>query len=332
MEKQPFYIMQSGEIRRKNNTVFFENESTQKVLPIEKISTIYACGAVSINSALLNFLGKENISIHFFDYYGHYTGSFVPREYLLSGHVLVSQALYHADTKLRLEIAKEIIEGAVSNILSNFRNFSYHKNVNEEEEEIKLLQAKISETESIEALMALEGNIRNYYYSAMDKALENTYPDFMIGERTRQPPLNKMNALMSFGNTLAYTVTLDEIYHTQLNPTIGYLHSLQDRRYTLSLDISEIFKPILVDRLNWRLIQNREITAESFSKKEPGVYLKDKERGKYLRKWEELLNQTVLHRKLRRHVSYRHLIRLECYKLVKHVIGEENYKSFKIWW
>jgi CRISPR-associated protein Cas1 len=132
---------------------------------------------------------------------------------------------------------------------------------------------------------------------------------------------------------MCYALCVDAIYNSQLNPTISYLHEPGTRRYSLALDVAEIFKPILVDRLIFRLCNKREIREEHFENLDQASFLSDAGRKIFLRAWEERLDQTIEHRNLHRRVSYRRLVRLECHKIAKHVLGmEKEYEPFKIWW
>ena len=125
---------------------------------------------------------------------------------------------------------------------------------------------------------------------------------------------------------------LSEIYKTHLDPRIGYLHTTNFRRFTLNLDVAEIFKPIIGDRTILSLLNKGIIKPNDFEDKLEGVYLKETGRKKFLQAMEERLKQTIKHSKLNRQVSYRRLIRLELYKLEKHLIGEEEYEPFVMDW
>ncbi|SCN37326.1 Protein of unknown function [Bacillus cytotoxicus] len=138
--------------------------------------------------------------------------------------------------------------------------------------------------------------------------------------------------MISFGNSLCYTTVLSEIYKTQLNPTISYLHEPSSKRYSLSLDIAEIFKPLIVDPLIFTLVNKKMISLKHFESLDEMVLLNEQGRKKFLQAWEGKLGQTVMHRRLKRKVSYKYFIRLECYKLIKHMIGDELYKPLKAWW
>ncbi len=333
--KKSYYLFNPGRLSRKDNTLKFVsvdkdgNEGQAKYLPVEGIKNMYCFGALDANSALYNFLGKSQISVHFFDYYEHYTGSFMPKDYLLSGKVLIEQTKNHTRTKLRMDIAQKLIEGAAANML---RNLKYYQNrgrdLSSQIIQIENYSAELKNAKSISELMGWEGNVRQVYYEAFDKII----PNFEMGNRTKRPPSNEVNALISFGNMMCYTLCLDQIYHTQLNPTISYLHEPGYRRYSLALDLAEIFKPILVDRLIFSLLNKNILSEKDFDKKLNYCLLNESGKKKVLRDWEDRLNQTIKHRKLNKNVSYKHLVKLEVYKLIKHIMKIEEYQPFKAWW
>lgn len=320
---------------RKDNTLKFTpvdesgTEGPPKYIPVETVDNLYCFGNLDANSALYNFLGKEQISVHFFDYYEHYTGSFMPKDYLLSGKVLIAQAASYASLKKRLVIAQKLIDGAAFNMLKNLKYYSNReKDVAAPIARIESLVPAIATTTDISELMGIEGNIRMSYYEAFDNIISH----FEMGNRTKQPPSNEINCMISFVNSLCYSLCLDNIYHTQLNPTISFLHQPGERRFSLALDIAEIFKPILADRLIFSLLNKKQIQASDFDSKLNSCLLKDSGRKTVVRAWDERLNETIKHRSLSRNVSYKHLVKLECYKLAKHVLNIEEYKPFKAWW
>ena len=156
--------------------------------------------------------------------------------------------------------------------------------------------------------------------------------EFAFEQRTKRPPKNYLNTLISFGNSLLYTIILSEIYKTHLDPRIGFLHTTNFRRFTLNLDVAEIFKPIIVDRVIFTLIGKNMITKDHFEKGMEGLLLKEKAQKVFVEEMENKLKTTFNHRNLGRNVSYRRLIRLELYRLEKHLIGEEEYTAFVARW
>ncbi len=333
--KKTYYLFNPGKLSRKDNTLKFtpvdENgeEGQPRYLPVEGVEELYVFGALDANSSMYNFLGKNQVCAHFFDYYENYTGSFMPRDSLLSGKLLVKQVEHYAGSKKRIEIARKLVEGAAFNMTKNLK---YYQNRGKETapliEAISQLSSKIDETGEVDALMGIEGNIRMNYYEAFNLIIN----DFEMGGRSKQPPANEVNALISFGNMMCYSQCLRAIHQTQLNPTISYLHSPGDRRYSLALDLAEIFKPILVDRLIFSMLNRKELKADDFDHKLNSIMLKEKGKKAFVSGFEKRLTETIQHRKLGRSVSYKYLIRLECYKLIKHIMGIEEYKPFKMWW
>lgn len=299
-------------------------------MPVANVEAIYAFGELDVNSKLLVFLSQNRISMHFFNYYGFCSGSYYPREYLISGFLLVGQVKHYLDGEKRLEIAKEIIRSVSHNILKNLAHYKKHgKDVSRTMEVIERERAQIDATNDVQELMGIEGRIRDHYYQSFNTVLRG---GFEFARRVRRPPDNMINCLISFGNSLLYTSTLSEIYHTQLNPTISYLHEPGERRFSLSLDISEIFKPIFVDRTIFKLVNNRMIGEKHFQDELNFCYLNEKGRRTFISEYDDKLRTTIKHPALKRKVSYQRLVRLECYKLIKHLIGGQKYEGFKAWW
>jgi CRISPR-associated protein Cas1 len=153
-----------------------------------------------------------------------------------------------------------------------------------------------------------------------------------MGKRTKQPPQNEVNALISFGNMMCYSLCLRAIQQTQLNPTISYLHEPGYRRYSLALDIAEIFKPVFIDKTIFKVLNKKEIQGKHFDMKLNRCVLNESGKKIFVQAVEERLQETFQHRSLHRHISYKHLVKLECYKLSKHIMEIEDYKPFKIYW
>lgn len=97
--KKSIYIFSDGEIKRKDNTLYFETEDGRKYIPVENTQEILIFGEVTINKRLLEFLTESEIIMHFFNYYGYYVGSFYPREHLNSGYMILKQAEHYLDHK-----------------------------------------------------------------------------------------------------------------------------------------------------------------------------------------------------------------------------------------
>lgn len=357
--KRNYYIFTPGRLRRRQNTIYFEpmagdphgpladnadqdfdlfddfeaerderDRVPRKPMPIEDIEAFYCFGEVTFNSKFFNFLSQNQIPLHLFNYYGYYSGSYYPREYLVSGYLIVNQVQSYIDEAKRLALAKEFVATAVDNLQLNLRYYRSRKEgVDAWADTLEGNIVDLSSIGSIAELMGYEGNMREIYYKSFAKIL-----GIEFGKRVRRPPNNMINALISFANSMVYTVCLGEIYRTQLNPTISYLHEPGERRFSLSLDLAEVFKPLLADRTIFKLLNKNMLTEQDFDQQLNACYLDDRGRKIFVKEFDERLNTTIFHRSLKRKVSYRHLIRLECYKLIKHMTGQKKYKGFRAWW
>ncbi|MBZ4645983.1 MAG: cas1 [Clostridia bacterium] len=329
--KKSFYFFNSGTLKRHDNTLqFILEDGTKKDIPIEQVEDIYIFSEMSFNTKLIGFLSQMGICVHFFNYYSFYTGSFYPKEGLVSGNLLVKQVQHYECPEKRLFIAQRIVEAASFNIYRNLRYYNGRgKDLEKEMKEIESLRHRIDKCSCITELMGVEGNIRKIYYETWNTIINQ---DIDFEKRVMHPPDNMINTLISYVNTLVYTRALSEIYSTQLNPTISYLHEPGTRRFSLSLDIAEVFKPLLADRLIFSLLNKNQVGEKSFTKNLNYLHLTQEAARTIVAEFDERLKTTIKHRTLQRDVSYRQLIRLEAYKLIKHLMGEKDYEGFMIWW
>jgi CRISPR-associated endonuclease Cas1 len=312
--------------------LYFQNEEgKKKYIPVENTLEMLIFGEVTINKKLLDFLSQQEILLHFYNYYGYYSGTFYPREHYNSGYMILKQAQAYNDATARIRYAKNFISGAFDNMLKVLSYYNNRgKDVSSSIAGIESLKPRISGCPSTDALMAIEGNAREYYYKGFDGIIGNE--TFGFEKRTRRPPQNRMNALVSFGNSLLYTTVLSEIYKTHLDPRIGFLHASNFRRFSLNLDLAEVFKPIIVDRVIFTLLNKQMIDENEFDEKLGGIYLKEKGRKIFVEQFDERLRTTISDKGLGRNISYRSLIRRELYKLEKDLMGDRQYVPFVARW
>ena len=323
--KKPLYLTQEGIVKREGNTIYFVNKEMKRALPVENVSEIDCMTRITVRSGAAYYLMKLGVPVHFFNKYGFYVGSLWPRDQLNSGLVIVKQVEHYLDREKRLYIAKEMVKGIRDNILKNLKYYKKRgKDVGEFIEKIENVEIK---GDTIVDIMNREAQLWINYYKSFNSFIRG----FRMEKREYHPPGDEMNALISYGNSLLYTAALTEIYNTYLHPSISYLHEPSERRFSLALDIADIFKPVIVERVIFTLVNNGIIKKDDF-KKDLGYYLKDSARKKFLQVYDEKMRTTIMHKQLNRKVSYRRLLRLEAYKLVKHVLGDKKYRSFRMWW
>jgi len=321
------YIFSMGELKRKDNSIAFRNEKGNFYIPIQDTREIYCMNEVSFNTKFLDFIAKAGITLHLFNYYENYSGTFYPKEQLVSGNLTLKQSLCFVEK--RLIIAKAIVSSIASNIFEVLYHYYRHgkKEIKAyldwlKSDVDKFLNQKIT----IEQILFIEGQVWSRFYDSFKHFLPE---DFIINKRVKRPPDNPINALISFGNTLLYTKTVSAIYETHLNQTISFLHSPREGRFSLSLDLSEAFKPIIVFKTIFDLVGKKQIqVAKHFDKSLNYALLNETGKKIFIEAFETRLNETFLHPKLKRKVSYKHCLKLDGYKLIKFIIEDKEFKPF----
>mgnify|MGYP000163809734 FL=1 len=321
------YIFSMGELKRKDNSIAFSNEKGNFYLPIEETRELYCLNEVSFNTKFLDFIAKAGITMHIFNYHGGYSGSFYPKDYLVSGDLTIKQSLAYVEN--RLTIAKSIVLAIAANIHETLYHYYRH-----DKKELKPyldwlkndVSALLSVCAKIEQVLFVEGQIWNRFYDSFRHFLPE---DFVMNKRVKRPPDNPINALVSFGNTLLYTKTISAIYHTHLNQSISFLHSPGEGRFSLSLDLSEAFKPVVVFRTIFELVGRRRISVEKHFDKSLNYALLNEDGKKiFIDAFEERLNETFMHPRLKRKTSYKNCLKLDGYKLIKHIVEGKEFAPF----
>ena len=327
MKSESKYIFSKGDLTREDFSIKYKNSNGNYYLPIEKIKELYCFNEVTISTKLLEILSKVGILVHFFNYYGNYVGTFYPKESLISGKLTVKQA--EAFKNNRLHIAKKIVAG----IAKNIREVLYHYYRHGATELKPILDfykndvdKLLEKANDINQVLAIEGKTWGLFYSGFKYFLEE---DFIINKRVKRPPDNPMNALISFGNTLLYTKTIAEIYQTHLEQSISFLHEPSESRFSLSLDLSEVFKPVIVYKTIFELVNNKKIKVEKhFNPDVNYSLLNDEGKKVFIDAYENRLNQTIKHPVLNRKITYKQAIKLDGYKLIKYITEGQEFTPF----
>lgn len=323
------YITSMGELTRKDNSLCFRKEGKNVYIPVENTKEIYCLNEISINTKLLDFLSRNNIVVHFFNYYEGYNGTFYPKNQYNSGRLLIKQVEKYNSS--RLVVAKAIVKAIGENIEEVLYHYYKHnkKDVKGTIDWIrKEFMLKIDNANNIKEVMAIEGEVWQKFYSNFKYFLPE---DFIMNKRVRRPPDNPINAMISFGNTLLYTKTISAIYRTHLDQRISFLHEPSEGRFSLSLDISEAFKPVIVYKTIFDLVNNKKITvAKHFDKKVNYCLLNEEGRNIFISAFEERLESVFIHPTLKRKVSYRTAIKLDCYKLIKFILEDKDFSPFNM--
>ncbi|CUU67707.1 CRISPR-associated endonuclease Cas1 [Campylobacter hyointestinalis] len=259
------FILSNGLLRRKDDNLYFDkfDEFEQicdtKIIPINAVDEIYLLAKVFIDSYTLSFLADQNIMLHFFSPFGSFRGNFypnTPNSVNKSGFVLLEQLRSFDDLVKRNYIARQITKARMQNAARNC-----HKRDIEFDE--KPFITALEKTTEISGIMACEGAFAKAYFERWNEIIKDN-KSFKFTVRSKRPPLDKINSFVSYVNTRIYNVCLSEIYKTELDPRIGFLHEPNYRAVSLHLDLAEIFKPIIGDNLIFTMLNKKEITVKDF--------------------------------------------------------------------
>ena len=326
-----YHVFSDGCLEQHNDTVRLVTlDNEKKYLPIEKAEAIYLHGQIDYNTRLVSFLNKHGVAVHIFGWNDYYAGSIMPNRGQTSGRTLVEQVRAYDDVEHRVKLARKFVAGSIHNMRTNV---SYYNNRGHDFDSVLTTltntRNRLKETTDVAETMGVEATARRAYYSTFDAILPS---EFVFDGRRYNPPDNETNSLISFGNSLVYTNVVSAIRSTALDPAVSYLHEPGERRYSLALDIADLFKPLLADRVIFRLLNRNQLTTDDFETDFNSCLLTERGRKTFSKAFEESLEETIEHPRLNRKVSYQYLLRLEAYKLKKHLLTGEAYVPFKRWW
>lgn len=327
------HIIADGELSRSEDTLRIDTlEGETKHLPVESVDALYLHGQITFNTRALGLLNDHGVPLHVFGWKDYYKGSYLPTRDHISGDTVVEQVRAYDDPTRRRPIARDIVAASIHNMRQNVRY--YHDRDNGEAfgetlEALETEQDRVAETDDIDELRGVEATARKRYYACFGSILRDPF-DFE--RREYNPPTTEVNALISYLNSMVYTVCVTAIRKTALDPTVGFVHEPGDRRFTLSLDIADIFKPILADRVLFRVVNRQQLSIDDFEAELDGCLLTEDGRLTVLEEFESTLDETVEHERLNRKVSYKTLVRTDVYSMKKHLLTGEPYHPTERWW
>ncbi|PSQ04033.1 subtype I-B CRISPR-associated endonuclease Cas1 [Halobacteriales archaeon QS_6_71_20] len=326
-----YHVFSDGRIERSEDTIQLVTEAGEKKhIPVEHAEAVFLHGQIDYNTRLVSFLNDHGIAVHVFGWNDRYAGSIMPERGQTSGRTLVEQVRAYDDPSRRLDIASAFVRGSIHNMRTNV---SYYDDRGHDLtgvlDDLDSAAERVEGAGDVPELMGVEASARRAYYRLFGAVLPDA---FTFDRREYNPPPNPVNCLISFGNSLVYMNCVSAIRATALDPAVSYLHEPGERRYSLSLDIADLFKPVLADRVVFRLVNRRQITRDDFREEVGSCLLTESARETFVKAFEETLERTVEHPDLNRKVSYQYLLRLEAYKLKKHLVASEPYEPFERWW
>ena len=323
-----YHIVNEGILSQSDYTILFENKNKKVYIPIEATKILNIYSNIIINSNFFNLMNSKNIIVNLFDKHNRYIGKFIPNNTRKSCLLLLKQVEIYNDYNKRMNMAKDILSSEIYNLKSNLKYYNrrYNHDIKEKIKLIEKAEKEINLIKEHEKLLLCEARIKGIYYSCFNEILQNE--KFKFIKRSKRPPQDPINALISFGNTLLYNYIAKEIYKTKLDIRIAYLHSSNNSYESLNLDLADIFKPIIVDKIIFKLINKKIINDRlHFENINGGVYLTGEGKNIVINEFYKKIKDitTIGNNK----TSYEKIIRKEIYKLSNSIMNEEKYKAFK---
>lgn len=322
-------ILSDGILRQKDYSAIFDSETSKTDIPLDTLERINIFSNVIFDSRFLELAMKAGVYVNVFGRDYSFLGRFTPSTSFKDSDLVFQQLTAYNEPKQRIELAKEFDLASVHNLRLNIR---YYNKQNENDIYSRALSSidkrfiKMKNCTSYEDLLLIEAQTRGLYYGCFDSFIKNE--SFRFEKRSKQPPLNEVNSLISFGNVVLYNYIATELYKSALDIRVGFLHATNRREESLNLDIAEIFRPLIVDRVVFSLINRREINLAHFDCVENGgIYLNEEGKRIFLREFYAKLNSTLM---IDNNIfTYSMLIQKEIQKLVRRFRKGEKYNAYR---
>lgn len=299
-------------------------------VPLIKVDQVVVQGDVTLTSPALHALLDARVEVSFLSYHGDFRGRLSPG---LSKNALlrVQQHEVHHDTGKRLCLAKQFVRGKLANmrtmLLRQNRKLQDQR-IQEGAERLKLAAQTVEQAGSVATLIGIEGAGTACYFGLFGRLLRD---GFSFERRTRRPPTDPVNALLSYGYTILANHCASAVNTVGLDPFVGYLHVAEYGRPALALDLMEEFRPLVVDSVVLTLINNRELASRDFVEELGAFRLTPVGRRTFLSQLEERLNTPISHPVFGYQATYKRCIELQTRLLAKFLAGEiPSYPAFLV--
>jgi CRISPR-associated protein Cas1 len=318
------YLSLDGE----NILIKREEESAVRV-PLHNLENIVCFNYQGVSPALMGSCAERNIGLCFLTPQGRFLARVVGK---VHGNVLLrkKQYLLSEDEEQIVQIAKSFLIGKIYNCrkvleraLRDHRLLVDVSALSKASSFLKQTLVAIQQCNRIAELMAFEGSAAKIYFSVFDHLILQQKEDFPFKERTRRPPTDKMNSLLSFLYTLLVNEAISALEAVGLDPYVGFLHTDRPGRPSLALDLMEELRPLFADRLALSLVNRKQIEGKGFTVKESGGILMDEETRKtVLKAWQERKQEEIVHPFLKEKIPFGLIPYVQALLLARHLRGD----------
>lgn len=331
-----YILTENSYLYCENGTICVKVGGTEKVrIPAHTVESIICLCNTTVSTPFIGFCGENKIALSF---HGD-NGKFYGRIYgAVSGNVLLRQKQYDLIGKPgSAEIVRNILHGKLLNSRNTIMRAARGTSADCETElrNAALLLTEQSEllnsADSIDSMRGIEGAAANIYFRVFDKMLKAGNEDMMFVKRSRRPPENRVNALLSFVYMLLKNDMQSALESVGIDPAAGYLHTLRPGRPSMALDMMEELRSPLCDRFVISLINLKQIKSDSFVA-EGGVYcLKDDARRLVIKEWQTRKKESIMHPFLKEKIAIGLIPYCQSMLLARHLRGDmDGYPPF-VW-
>jgi CRISPR-associated protein Cas1 len=332
-----YVVSQGAYLAKESETVVVRVEHETKLqIPILGIGSIVCFGQVSCSPSLMHFCSERGVSISFLSEYGRFLAKVVGP---MHGNVLLRREQYRrADDEAATKaiavpiIAAKVINGRTS-ILRALRDRPDSDGAEELKRSAGVLSALVAQLPacpSLDSARGIEGASAREYFSALDSMIVQQKDDFFFHERSRRPPLDRFNALLSFVYTLVTHDVVSALECVGLDPAVGFLHRDRPGRPSLALDLMEELRTWLADRFVLSLVNLKQITKDDFVIAENGaIVLQDDGRKRLLTAYQKRKQEELLHPFLEEKLTIGLIPHIQAQLLARHLRGDlDGYPPF----
>ena len=287
----------------RNETIAVKVGGEEKTaVPAKDIEAIVCFGQMTVSTPLLEFCGDRGISITFLSTRGHFCGRFYGP---VNGNVLLRKKQYESISQP--EFANRLVRDLLLGKIKNSKTVLLRAARNQQEAAQSLTQAanqlselavQLESCDSVDSMRGIEGAAATVYFSRFDSMLHSP-AGFRFETRSRRPPRNEVNAVLSFVYTLLTREISSALETVGLDPAVGYLHTLRPGRPSFALDLIEELRAPLCDRFTLSLLNLGQLGEKDFERDSEAVFLNDRGRRTVLASWQKRKAETVQHPFLR---------------------------------
>lgn len=333
-----YVTTQGAYIARRNETLLVRAEKqTLFQCPAHNLAGVICFGNVSLSPFAMGLCGENGVAISFLTENGRFLGRFVGP---VSGNVLLRRAQYRAADDVEQaarQIAAAMIAAKVANARTSLLRAARESNSPERADSLQLAARRLAENlrnlervTTLDALRGTEGDAADDYFRVFNLLLTAQQEHFEFTSRSRRPPRDNINALLSYLYTLLAHDVRAACESVGLDPQVGFLHRDRPGRPSLALDLMEELRPVLADRMAVTLINRQQVNPDGFTTSETGsVKMNDKTRKTIITAWQKRKTETITHPFLQEKITIGLLPHIQARLLARHLRGDlDQYPPF----